>query len=182
MSNESCREFCEALKVSSPETVKILGRMTNNFGFKKQEVIDAVIEAGLKKEFELLIALCAIYMGYTWECEERNGCTSPHWDERMRASQGFSYSNLNFFEDLFEKTTGSKFPWSPNKQGMYFDKDQWLDRTDKIKYEMLYPFYTEHSTLKQTMFRMFYEYLTQEYPDIEFKPAPGMSGISFPFI
>lgn len=94
------------------------GRLQQEDGEKVCELLDrmyncyssyARLSSGLydrlsakgKKVFQSILAIACLCLSHEWA---RNGYKD--WDKRKEAAESFCYKNREFFEDLFEKSTG----------------------------------------------------------------------------
>lgn len=130
------------------------GQQENYLGNHTKDIAEQILkDKEAFHNFAILASTCAIYMGYTWECEEATGYRA-HGDLRCIQSQEFCHEHLQAFLDIFKKYAGMDFPWNPNRSLEFFMNDHALHKNTPL-YREISDFTKEHPTIQQKMIGTF---------------------------
>lgn len=155
-----------------------IGGMANSFGSLDKDLKPLVLTSEkTKKNFAELAALCAVCMGYTYQCETEYG--RGHWDMRNEAAARFCCDHQNEFADLYEEISGRKIRYKEGAEHQSFIRDCLALDRETMKLPVvseIRSFCREHPTLQQKMLGSFIRILD------ELRPEYGLGQIGFPFV
>lgn len=159
------QEFIQSLKNNLFENngIKksiIVRELSNavNGGSEKQiarELVELCKDKKICKNLCIIFSSIGIYNAYQWKFSEKTS-SFPHWDDRNKASQEFSYKHEDMFLNMFIKNAGFRFPLKENLEYKCFEKDMEMTRELRVSdfFKEIEYYECDHHTLQQCIMRV----------------------------